>query len=55
MTANHNIMHGAGKLGLTSLTNLEQLPEAGAIIIALPLKIEGGSGSPVRIIAIVAG
>ena len=52
---NHSIMLGAGKLGLTSLTNLEQLPEAGAIIIALPLKIEGGSGSPARIVAIVAG
>ena len=52
---NHNIMHGAGRLGLTSLTNLEQLPEAGAVVIALPLKIEGGSGSPVRVIAIVAG
>lgn len=52
---NHSIMLGAGRLGLTSLTNLEQLPEAGAIIIALPLKIEGGSGSPARIVAIVAG
>ena len=51
---NHNIMHGSGKLGLTSLTNLDQLPEAGAVIIVLPLKIEGGSGSPVRVIALVA-
>ncbi|HIA16660.1 MAG TPA: cyclase family protein, partial [Dehalococcoidia bacterium] len=52
---NHNIMHGSGNMGLTSLTNLDQLPESGAIVIALPLKIEGGSGSPVRVIAIVAG
>ena len=52
---NHNIMHGAGRLGLTSLVNLEQLPEAGAVVVALPLKIEGGSGSPVRVIALVAG
>ena len=52
---NHNIMHGAGRMGLTSLTNLDQLPEAGAIVIALPLKIEGGSGSPVRVVAITAG
>ena len=50
----HNIMHGAGRLGLTSLANLAQLPEAGAVVIALPLKIEGGSGSPVRAIALVA-
>jgi kynurenine formamidase len=52
---NHNIMHGSGNMGLTSLTNLDKLPESGAIVIALPLKIEGGSGSPVRVIAIVAG
>ena len=50
---NHNIMHGSGRMGLTSLTNLDQLPESGAVVIALPLKIEGGSGSPVRVIALV--
>ena len=50
---NHSIMHGAGKLGLTQLANLDKLPERGAIVIATPLKIEHGSGSPVRPIAIV--
>ena len=49
---NHSIMHGAGKFGLASLCNLDQLPPTGAIVIAAPLKIEGGSGSPVRVIAI---
>jgi kynurenine formamidase len=49
---NHTIMHGAGKFGLASLCNLEQLPPAGAIVIAAPLKIVGGSGSPVRVIAL---
>ncbi len=49
---NHGIMHGNGKFGLTSLINLDQLPPTGAIIIAAPLKIVGGSGSPVRVIAI---
>ena len=49
---NHNIMHGAGKMGLTSLCNLDLIPSKGSIIIALPLKIEDGSGSPVRVIAI---
>lgn len=48
----HNIMHGAGKLGLASLSNLDQLPPTGAIIIAAPLKIVNGSGSPVRVIAL---
>ena len=52
---NHNIMHGAGRMGLTSLANLDQLPETGSLVIALPLKIEDGSGSPVRVIGIVAG
>jgi kynurenine formamidase len=49
---NHSIMHGAGKFGLASLCNLDQLPPTGAIVIAAPLKIVGGSGSPVRVIAI---
>jgi kynurenine formamidase len=50
---NHSIMHGAGWVGLTQLANVDQLPETGAIVIATPLKIERGSGSPVRAIALV--
>jgi kynurenine formamidase len=49
---NHGIMHGAGKFGLASLRNLDQLPAVGAIVIAAPLKIVGGSGSPLRVLAI---
>ena len=49
---NHATMHGAGKFGLASLTNLDQLPPVGAIVIAAPLKIVGGSGSPLRVLAI---
>jgi kynurenine formamidase len=49
---NHHIMHGAGKFGLASLCNLDQLPPTGAILIAAPLKIVNGSGSPVRAIAL---
>ena len=48
----HNFMHGAGKFGLTSLMNLEKLPPTGALVIAAPLKIVNGSGSPVRVLAI---
>jgi kynurenine formamidase len=51
---NHHIMHGAGKFGLASLCNLDQLRPTGAIVIAAPLKIVGGSGSPLRVIAITA-
>lgn len=50
----HNLMHGAGKLGLASLCNLDQLPATGAILIAAPLKLVNGSGSPVRVIALVS-
>ncbi len=49
---NHATMHGAGKFGLASLCNLDQLPPTGAVVIAAPLKIVAGSGSPVRVIAI---
>jgi kynurenine formamidase len=49
---NHSIMHGAGKFGLASLCHLDRLPPTGAVVIAAPLKIEGGSGSPLRVIAI---
>ena len=49
---NHHIMHGAGKFGLASLCNLDQLPPTGAVVIAAPLKIVNGSGSPARVIAI---
>ena len=50
---NHTIMHGAGKFGLASLCNLDQLPATGAIVIAAPLKIVNGSGSPLRVLALV--
>jgi kynurenine formamidase len=50
---NHATMHGAGKFGIASLRNLEQLPATGAVVIAAPLKIVHGSGSPLRVLAIV--
>jgi kynurenine formamidase len=49
----HNLMHGAGKFGLASLCNLDQLPPTGALLITTPLKIERGSGSPLRVLALV--
>ena len=41
----HHLMHGAGKLGLASFCNLDQLPPTGAIVIAAPLKLVNGSGA----------
>ena len=49
---NHAIMHGAGKFGLASLINLDQLPPVGAVVIAAPLKLVDGSGSPARVLAL---
>jgi kynurenine formamidase len=49
---NHCIMHGNGKFGLAGLCNLDRLPATGAVVIAAPLKIVNGSGSPLRVIAI---
>jgi kynurenine formamidase len=49
----HTIMHGANRFGLASLTNLDQLPSTGAVVIAPPLKIVNGSGSPLRVLALV--
>jgi kynurenine formamidase len=51
----HHLMHGAGKFGLASLCNLDQLPPVGAVLITAPLKIERGSGSPLRVLALVPG
>ncbi len=50
---NHTIMHGAGKFGLASLCNLDRLPAVGSVVIAAPLKLVNGSGSPLRVIALV--
>lgn len=49
----HTIMHGSNRFGLASLTNLDQLPAVGAVVIAPPLKIVNGSGSPLRVLALV--
>ena len=49
----HHFMHGAGKYGLQCLANLDLLPPTGAVVIAPPLKIQDGSGSPLRVLALV--
>ena len=49
----HASLLGAGKYGLTQLQNLASLPATGAVVIAGPLPITGGSGSPCRVLALV--
>lgn len=51
----HSFFHGAGRYGLQCLANLDQLPPTGAVIVTSPLKIAGGSGSPLRVLAFVGG
>ena len=44
---------GSDKYGLTQLRNLAQLPPTGAVVVASPLPIVTGSGSPARVLALV--
>lgn len=49
----HSILHGNGRFGLQCLRNLDRLPVFGVVILAAPLKIEQGSASPLRVVALV--
>jgi kynurenine formamidase len=49
----HASLMGSGKYGLTQLQNLALLPPTGAVVIAAPLPIVSGSGSPARVLALV--
>jgi kynurenine formamidase len=49
----HRVVNGADKPGLENLANLDRLPPVGATLIALPMPIAGGSGGPVRAIAVL--
>jgi kynurenine formamidase len=50
----HNLLLGAGRLGLTQLANLDKLPITGALIVVSPLRLVGGTGSPSRVFAFVS-
>ncbi len=49
----HRVLAEAQLFNLENLTDLGELPESGAYLIALPAKIEGGSGAPARVVALV--
>ena len=49
----HRVLNGANIYGLENVANLDRLPAKGATLIALPMKIKGGTGGPVRITAIL--
>lgn len=47
----HRVLMGANCPGFENLVNLDKLPAKGIYVVALPMKIAGGSGGPLRIIA----
>ena len=49
----HQTINGANKPAFENVANLDRLPEQGALFVALPMKIGGGSGAPARIIAVL--
>lgn len=49
----HRVAAARGVPGFENLRDLDALPATGAVLIALPIKIEGGSGGPLRAIALV--
>ena len=51
----HYILHGNGRYGLQCLAHLDRLPATGALLMAAPLKIRNGTGSPLRVLALVPG
>lgn len=49
----HRVGASRGVSNLENLAHLDRLPPTGSIILALPMKIAGGSGGPVRVVALV--
>jgi kynurenine formamidase len=49
----HRILYAENIVGFENVANLDLLPEAGSYVVALPMKIEGGSGAPLRIVAFI--
>jgi len=49
----HQILYGENMPGFENVAHLEELPEWGAYLVALPMKIQGGSGGPLRVVAFI--
>jgi kynurenine formamidase len=49
----HRVLSEADVPGLENLSNLAELPPRGAYLVALPMKIEGGTGGPCRMVALL--
>jgi kynurenine formamidase len=51
----HQILFAADIPAFENVANLERMPQTGGYVVALPMKIEGGSGGPLRIVGVVPG
>ena len=49
----HVIIYGSNIPGFENVANLQEIPEVGAFVVALPMKVAGGSGGPLRVVAFV--
>ncbi len=49
----HQIAGGANVPAFENIANLGELPATGALVFALPMKIGGGSGGPMRMVALL--
>jgi len=49
----HQILFAANIPAFENVANLERVPQTGSFVVALPMKIRGGSGGPLRIVAII--
>jgi kynurenine formamidase len=49
----HHLSLGAGLYHLENLADMRELPETGAFLVVAPIKLEGGSGGPVRVFALL--
>jgi kynurenine formamidase len=49
----HQVLFDKNIPAFENVANLEKLPAKGAIVFALPMKIRGGSGGPLRIVALI--
>lgn len=49
----HHLILGAGIYQLENLSDFSELPESGAFLFVAPIKLDGGSGGPVRVFALL--
>lgn len=49
----HVVLYSENVVGFENVANLDQIPAAGSYVVALPMKIQGGSGGPLRIVAFI--